>query len=165
VQNEEEQKTSEILQATTRRIKELGQQGKTKDAIQCLADLAKQNVEPDTLAATTLVRACCKDMSVAQSVFDELFGKWMRRLNIPMHADSALNQEGLPSLPYPPSSIPDSIASSFFLLGGGFLEPDEVTFAVLLRGYGAQTPPAWPSIDTCLTQMKNKHSIQPTASE
>jgi hypothetical protein len=46
-----------------------------------------------------------------------------------------------------------------------FLQPDEVTFAVLLRGYGNQNPPAWQSIDTVLTTMKNTYGIEPTASE
>lgn len=46
-----------------------------------------------------------------------------------------------------------------------FLQPDEVTFAVLLRGYGSQSPPAWQSIDTVLTTMKNTYGIEPTASK
>jgi hypothetical protein len=32
-------------------------------------------VEPDTVAATTLLRACTRDMALAKSVFDELFGE------------------------------------------------------------------------------------------
>jgi hypothetical protein len=48
---------------------------------------------------------------------------------------------------------------------GDFLQPDEVTFAVLLRGYGSQSPPSWQSIDTVLTTMKNTYGIEPTASE
>ena len=40
----------------------LGQQGRMKDAIAALAGLADLGVQPDTLAATTLVRACVKDM-------------------------------------------------------------------------------------------------------
>ena len=44
----------------------LGQQGRTKDAIQALAGLAQLGVQPDALAATTLVRACAKDMTLAQ---------------------------------------------------------------------------------------------------
>lgn len=43
--------------------------------MQELANLSKQNVQPDTFAATALVRACCKDMELAQSVFDELFSE------------------------------------------------------------------------------------------
>jgi hypothetical protein len=51
-----------------------------KDAIQALAGLAQQGVQPDTLAATATVRACIKDMALAQSVFDELFGNIKRSL-------------------------------------------------------------------------------------
>ena len=99
----------------------LGQQGRMKDAIQALAGLAQQGVQPDTLAATTLVRACIKDMALAQSVFDELFGS------------------------------------------DDFLKPDEVSFAVLLRGYGSRNPPDWSRIDATLTTMRNKFGIPPTA--
>jgi hypothetical protein len=45
---------------------------------------------------------------------------------------------------------------------GDFLKPDEVTFAVLLRGYGAQDPPAWQQIDATLTRMKVDFSIDPS---
>ena len=93
-----------------------------KDAIAALASLAEQGVQPDTLAATTLVRACVRDMNLAQSVFDELFGS------------------------------------------DDFLQPDEVAFAVLLRGYGSRNPPDWSSIDTVLTTMRTKFGITPTAS-
>ncbi len=48
---------------------------------------------------------------------------------------------------------------------GDFLQPDEVAFAVLLRGYGGRTPPDWPRIDATLTTMKSKFDITPTASE
>jgi hypothetical protein len=48
---------------------------------------------------------------------------------------------------------------------GEFLVPDEVTFAVLLRGYGAKTPPDWPRIDATLSTMRNKFGVTPTASE
>jgi hypothetical protein len=70
----DEERTFKILQQCTRKIRELGDRGRAKDAIQELASLSNQNVQPDTYAATALVRACCKDMELAQSVFDELFG-------------------------------------------------------------------------------------------
>eukprot|EP00983_Pelagomonas_calceolata_P083993 1156272-Pelagomonas_calceolata.AAC.6 len=73
---EEEERVLRTLQQCTRRIRELGDRGRVKDAIQELANLSKKNVQPDTYAATALVRACCKDMELAQSVFDELFGGW-----------------------------------------------------------------------------------------
>lgn len=44
-------------------------------ALQELASLSQLGVQPDVRAATALVRACCRDMTLAQSVFDELFGK------------------------------------------------------------------------------------------
>ncbi|GAX76186.1 hypothetical protein CEUSTIGMA_g3630.t1 [Chlamydomonas eustigma] len=116
----EEDRAAEILMGTTRRIQMLGQQGRAKEAISALAGLAEQGVQPDTVAATTLVRACTKDMALAQSVFDELFD-------------------------------------------GEFLIPDEVTFAVLLRGYGNRSPPDWPRIDATLSTMRNKFGISPTA--
>lgn len=56
------------------------------------------------------------------------------------------------------------VAESIFQeLFGDFLQPDEVTFTVLLRGYGALDPPDWVKIDTTLTTMRMKYSIQPTA--
>uniref|UniRef100_A0A7R9V574 Pentacotripeptide-repeat region of PRORP domain-containing protein n=1 Tax=Chlamydomonas euryale TaxID=1486919 RepID=A0A7R9V574_9CHLO len=116
---DEEQRQLDILAATTRRIKELGAKGRTKEAIRTLADLSKEGIEPDTLAATTLVRACTRDMALAQSVFDELFVD--------------------------------------------FLQPDEVTFAVLLRGYGDCVPPRWTDMDAALTRMKKTYGIEPTS--
>lgn len=47
---------------------------------------------------------------------------------------------------------------------GDFLQPDEVTFAVLLRGYGALDPPDWVKIDATLTAMRTKYNLEPTAS-
>lgn len=107
-----------VLMQTTRRIKEMGEKGRAKEAITLMAGLAEQGVQPDTVAATTLVRACSRDMTLAQSVFDELFGS--------------------------------------------FLQPDEISFAVLLRGYGSKSPPDWTRIDKTLTSMKAK-DIEPTA--
>lgn len=39
------------------------------------ANLASIGLQPDTQAATALVKACCKDMELAQSMFEELFGE------------------------------------------------------------------------------------------
>ncbi len=44
---------------------------------------------------------------------------------------------------------------------GGTLEPDEITFAILLRGYGNQKPPAWPQITRLMTLMVSEHNYQP----
>ena len=109
-------KADTILLQTTRKIKALGEKGRAKEAITLMAGLAEQGVQPDTVAATTLVRACTRDMTLAQSVFDELFGS--------------------------------------------FLQPDEVSFAVLLRGYGMK--PDWVKIDKTLTEMRTKN-IEPSA--
>jgi hypothetical protein len=48
---------------------------------------------------------------------------------------------------------------------GDFLQPDEITFAVMLRGYGSQSPPDWQKIDSVLTQMKMSYGLEPSASE
>ncbi|KAG2430766.1 hypothetical protein HYH02_013605 [Chlamydomonas schloesseri] len=115
----EEERVASARAEVTKRIKTLGAQGKVKDAISALAGLANLGIQPDTRAATALVQACTRDMELAQSIFDEMFGE--------------------------------------------FLQPDEVTFAVLLRGYGATNPPDWPRIDATLTTMRMKYGIEPTA--
>jgi pentatricopeptide repeat protein len=43
------------------------------------------------------------------------------------------------------------------------LSPDEVTFCVLLRGYGARDPPDWPGMDAVLTRMRSQHGLEPGA--
>ena len=53
--------------------------------------------------------------------------------------------------------------SIFDELFGGLLQPDEVTFSVLLRGYGAADPPAWTAIDATLSTMRNVHGLSPSA--
>ncbi len=78
---EEEQDTAarerEVRQQVTRRIKALGQQRKFKEAVQELASLATLGIQPDTQAATALLAACTRsrDMKMAQSVFEQLFGE------------------------------------------------------------------------------------------
>lgn len=60
----------------TRRITHLGRQGKPKQAISELTQLAKMGIQPDTQAATALVSACTtnRNMEMAMNVFEELFG-------------------------------------------------------------------------------------------
>lgn len=68
----------QILADTTKRISLLGKQGKAREAVKQLADMARQHgVQPDTQAATALLAACCRNRQVdlARSVFDELFGE------------------------------------------------------------------------------------------
>lgn len=109
-----------IRSEVTRRIKNLGRQGKVKDAIKELAGMARMGVQPDTLSATALVDACVKSrkMDMAESVFEELFGE--------------------------------------------LLQPDEVAFMVLIRGYGDEYPPRWTNIATVLSTMEHSYGITPT---
>jgi len=74
--NDDENMTR-IRAEVTRRIKNLGRQGKVKDAIKELANMARMGVQPDTLSATALVDACVKSnkIEMAENVFDELFGE------------------------------------------------------------------------------------------
>lgn len=67
----------EVRQEVTRRIKQLGEQRRFKEAVQELASLAALGVQPDTQAATALLAACTRsrDMNMAQSVFAQLFGE------------------------------------------------------------------------------------------
>lgn len=46
-----------------------------------------------------------------------------------------------------------------------FLQPDEITFAVMLRGFGNQTPADWQKVDSVLTQMRMTYGVEPTASK
>ncbi len=52
--------------------------------------------------------------------------------------------------------------SVFDELFGGLLTPDEVVFAVLLRGYGGAARPNWNEISSCLAEMEGKHGITPS---
>jgi len=101
----------------TRRIKELGRQGKAREAVGELAAMARLGVQPDTQSATALLDACMrsKKIEIAESVFDELFN--------------------------------------------GLLSPDEVTFAVMLRGYGNQEPPRWTAISNAIATMEKDFGI------
>jgi pentatricopeptide repeat protein len=60
----------------TRRIQALGRQGKPKEAINELTNLARMGIKPDLIAATALISACTanRNMDMAMNVFDELFG-------------------------------------------------------------------------------------------
>lgn len=60
---------------------------------------------------------------------------------------------------------PSKFCSLSCTWAGDFLEPDEVAFAVLLRGYGNANPPNWPRIDSTLTTMQLKYGLPPAASE
>lgn len=50
-----------MLADVTRRIKQLGRQGKPREAVAELASVAKLGIQPDTLAATALLDACARN--------------------------------------------------------------------------------------------------------
>ena len=78
LQAAEPENARQILAETTKKISLLGKQGKAREAVKQLADMARQHgVQPDTQAATALLAACCRNRQVdlARSVFDELFGE------------------------------------------------------------------------------------------
>ena len=45
---------------------------------------------------------------------------------------------------------------------GSLLEPDDVTFSVLIRGYGEAEPPQWLAISGLLSMMSRKYEVQPS---
>lgn len=61
-----------------------------------------------------------------------------------------------------PSSHAPPTRSVFDELFGGLLTPDEVVYAVLLRGYGGAARPNWNEMSSCLTEMESKHGITPS---
>ncbi len=73
----EDRDVRDVRVEVTRRIKALGRQGKVKDAIKELANMARLGVEPDMLSATALIDACVRSnkMEMAETVFEELFGE------------------------------------------------------------------------------------------
>lgn len=52
--------------------------------------------------------------------------------------------------------------SVFDELFSELLQPDEVAFSVLMRGYGDEYPPRWTSIATVLSTMEHTYDIEPT---
>ncbi len=55
------------------------------------------------------------------------------------------------------------IQSVFDELFNSVVEPDAVTFTVLVRGYGAEDPPRWGTIANLLTSMTRNHGISLTS--
>ena len=45
---------------------------------------------------------------------------------------------------------------------GKLLEPDDVTFAVLVRGYGETDPPQWAPISALLASMDARFQMKPS---
>lgn len=56
----------------------------------------------------------------------------------------------------------DMAESVFEELFGELLQPDEVAFMVMIRGYGDEYPPRWTSIATVLSTMEHSYGITPT---
>ena len=66
-----------------------------------------------------------------------------------------------PLPPCLPALLPS--CSVFEELFGGLLAPDEVVFAVMLRGYGsASERPQWNEISSVLQRMERDHGIMPS---
>ena len=45
---------------------------------------------------------------------------------------------------------------------GQLLEPDDVTFAVMMRGYGDSDPPQWTAISALLGAMQSRFQMKPS---
>ncbi|EIE21165.1 hypothetical protein COCSUDRAFT_57081 [Coccomyxa subellipsoidea C-169] len=52
--------------------------------------------------------------------------------------------------------------AAFEELFDALLEPDDVTFAVLVRGYGEAEPPQWLAISGLLSKMQSKFNLKPS---
>ena len=48
---------------------------------------------------------------------------------------------------------------------GDLLRPDDVTFAVLVRGYGEVVPPQWTAISGLLGMMDTRYQLKPSTGE
>ena len=44
---------------------------------------------------------------------------------------------------------------------GDLLQPDDVAFSVLVRGYGDTVPPQWAAISTVLARMQQQFGMKP----
>jgi hypothetical protein len=44
---------------------------------------------------------------------------------------------------------------------GDFLQPDDITFSTLVRGYGDAEPPQWSGISTVLATMQQRFGMRP----
>ena len=45
------------------------------------------------------------------------------------------------------------------------LEPDDVTFSILVRGYGETEPPQWLAISGLLSKMQSRFNLKPSTGE
>jgi pentatricopeptide repeat protein len=60
------------------------------------------------------------------------------------------------------SSKMEMAEAVFAELFAELLTPDEVTFSVMLRGYGQQAPPRWTAISATLSSMEEAYAVRPT---
>ena len=44
---------------------------------------------------------------------------------------------------------------------GDFLQPDDITFSTLVRGYGEAEPPQWSGISSVLATMQQRFGMRP----
>jgi len=55
----------------------------------------------------------------------------------------------------------DMALSVFDELFGELLQPDDVAFSVLVRGFGGSEPPQWAAISTVLARMQSQYGLKP----
>ena len=55
-----------------------------------------------------------------------------------------------------------TVFSSVHPRAGDLLRPDDVTFAVLVRGYGEAVPPQWTAISGLLGMMDSRFQLKPS---
>lgn len=53
------------------------------------------------------------------------------------------------------------LESVFLNAAGALLEPDDITFSTLVRGYGEAEPPQWAGISTVLGVMQQRFGMRP----
>jgi pentatricopeptide repeat protein len=172
----------------TRRIRDLGRQGRPKEAINELTNLAKLGIQPDTVAATALVSACTtnRNMDMALNVFDELFGaplsvvaRCAHSADVTSGSDPAqlqgasntgdevtrLMQAVLSTLCVRPACNQARIGVTVYrehVHAEEFVEPDDIVFAILLRGLGCTDPPDWTRAAQILSRMRNPFQVPMT---
>lgn len=162
-----------------------------REAVSQLASMARLGVQPDTQAATALIYACTRNgnMEMAQAAFEELFGARCRLqctyaahlqalfepheragtssgpvkpgcdLTFGGHTRSCSALEGLPR-----AAQAAGVTSLRVRRVGDLLMPDDVTFSVLVRGYGECEPVQWTAISGLLSLMERKYSQPPSIS-
>lgn len=53
------------------------------------------------------------------------------------------------------------LESEFLTAAGALLEPDDITFSTLVRGYGEAEPPQWAGISSVLGVMQQRFGMRP----